>query len=342
MFNRGVVGGLMKRSAVVFLVTVVLFTSFTGSFDPASAELEGIPVSAGIPPNLLPKGVTLGSLILNPILQIGYQRVSATMSYPLLLETVVPVDDQLEIGTMELSLKDVGFWSATAGVNAVISPAWSVFANITGYFPVTYPIVTTLPIRLGGVTLPTEIIFTGTKTEYWLFQLGGSLNLSENYSVILGCLWDRFQNLAVDPRIGSTPLPDQTLRGDFWEKTIAPFAGFQVRQNGFSGTLIYSPYASTRSIMAIRDSAVGLGELAYNFNKPGQLISFTGQYDVISSKSPFSFQIWGNASWMAIRGAGDFTYTRTDPFAVNFSRSRIDAISAKYVLGGGVTWGFVF
>jgi hypothetical protein len=342
MFNKGIEGGFMKRSAVAFLVTVVLFAAFTGNFDPVFAELEGIPVSAGIPPNLLPTGITLGGVILNPNVQIGYQRVSGAMSYPLLLESVVPIDNQLEIGTMELSFKDVGFWSATAGVNAVVSPAWSVFANITGYFPVTYPIVTTIPIQLGGVTLPTEIIFTGTNTELWQVQLGASLTLSQNYSVILGGLWDRFQNLAVDPRIGSTPLPDQTLRGDFWQKTFAPFAGLQVRQNGFSGTLIYSPYASTRSIMAVRNSVIGLGELAYNFNKPGQLISFTGQYDVTRSQSPFSFQIWGNASWMAIRGAGDFTYTRTAPVPISLSRSRIDAISAMYVLGGGVTLGFIF
>ncbi len=332
----------MKRSAVVFLVTVVLFAAFTGNFDPVFAELEGIPVSAGIPPNLLPTGITLGGVILNPNVQIGYQRVSATMSYPLLLETVVPIDNQLEIGTMELSLKDVGFWSATAGINAVVSPAWSVFANITGYFPVTYPIVTTLPIQLGGVTLPTEIIFHRYQNRILVVPVGsihGAVSkLFHNFGVPVGS----FSKPGGGPPhwIDASPRPDAARR--FLGKDLCAVCRVANKQTGFSGTLIYSPYASCRSIMAIRSSAVGLDELAYNFSKPGQLISFTGQYDVTRSKSPFSFQIWGNASWMAIRGAGDFTYTRTAPVPISFSKSRIDAISAKYVLGGGVTLGFIF
>ena len=292
-------------------------------------------------PNFTPGSFALGKVILNPYVQIGYQRVSANSSFPILTERIFPVDNTLQIGSMELELKDIYLWSWTLGVNAVINPSVSIFASFLGFIPTTYPVYAQLPTSVNGTALPSEVNFTGENTEYRLGQFGASITLAPGYSLLVGSLWDHFTNTCNEPRTGTRPFPDQTLRADYWINTWAPYLGLQFVDRGLTASVIYTPLIYAQSLMALRSSQLAPIELQYSFNKPGQFLSANASYDLPKVAPPLSAQMWGSALWMNIKGEGDFDYVNGNN-GVHRSGSASEASSTKYAIGGGITFGLIF
>lgn len=306
--------------------------------DNPGGESDGTPFPSlvGLP------SVKVGKIALNPYAQAGYQRVGCNISFPIQIEEVVPINNRLQVGTMELWLQDASFWTGTVGLNAVLNPSLTIFASAGGFAPKNLGAPSVLPVRINDISLPSEMDFTGDKVEYWVMQAGASFALEGGWSVLVGYLWDHFAMEAVDPRIGSTPFPDQTLRADFLTKTSVPFVGLQLNNLEFKyrASIIYSPLAAIRCLMATRNSLGTLTELRYSFNKPGQLVAVNGEYDVQLVKS-LSFNVWVAGLWMRARGTGNLEYQSTLP-RINLERSESDASVAKYSVGGGLGFGLIF
>jgi hypothetical protein len=226
------------------------FTSCSAA--PQESPTEGTKpfAIAGLP------GFNIGKLVFNPFVQVGYQKVGSNITFPIQVQEVIPVDNSLEIGNMELLLQDASFWTGIAGVNVVLNPTWSLFSAVGGFVPKDVLAPSILPIRINGVTLPSQIDFTGDKVEYWFVQVGTSYAIGGGWSVLSGYFWDHFGMAAVDPRIGAIPFPNQTLRADFLTKTAVPFVGLGLTdlKLRFKASIIYSPWAQSRCQMATRSS----------------------------------------------------------------------------------------
>ena len=310
------------------------FTSCSAT--PQESPTEGTkPFSiAGLP------GFNIGKLVFNPFVQVGYQKVGSNITFPIQVQEVIPVDNTLQIGNMELLLQDASFWTGIGGVNVVLNPTWSLFGAAGGFVPKDVLAPSILPIRINGVTLPSKIDFTGDKVEYWFVQVGTSYAIGGGWSVLSGYFWDHFGMAAVDPRIGSIPFPNQTLRADFLTKTTVPFLGLGLTdlKLKFKASIIYSPYAQSRCLMATRSSQGATSQLLYTFNKPGQFLAANAEYDS-SLGEAFYLSFWGAASWVSIKGGGNFEFTSG---VVNAGRSESGASLTKYSIGGGIGFGMIF
>jgi hypothetical protein len=92
-------------------------------------------------------GVNLGKVVLNPYVQVGYQKVGSNIAFPIQAEVVLPAPaNSLQIGNMELLLQDASFWTGTVGLNAVLSPTVSLFSAAGSFAPKTWQRRRTLPI----------------------------------------------------------------------------------------------------------------------------------------------------------------------------------------------------
>jgi hypothetical protein len=298
---------------------------------------EGIfPSLAGLP------GINLGKVILNPYVQIGYQKVGSNITFPIETEAVLRLNNALEIGTMDMTLQEATFWTGTVGLNAVLNPTLTLFSAAGGFSPKNVVAPSYLPISLNNITGPAQMYFTGTNVEYWFIQVGASLGIGGGWSVLAGYFWDHFAMEAVDPLLGGIPFPNQTLRADFLTKTSTPFIGLQLNQTYYKyrASIIYSPVAQCRVLMATRSSQVGLSQLLYSFDKPGQFVAVNGEYDTDLSQKLF-FSLWATGSWMRVVGNGELEFVSTLP-PVSASRSTSNASVTKYSVGGGFGLGVVF
>ncbi len=89
----------------------------------------------------------------------------------------------------------------------------------------------------------------------------------------------------------------------------------------------------------MRNSNNGFSETEYSWNKPGQFVSATFQYNTPLTSS-LSFGLWGNYLWMKIKGDGDVTF-RSSARAAPIGRA-VTLSMGKYALGGGLSLGYNF
>jgi len=326
----------MRRLILLALILSACFPLQAQGNLGGEAEGTTFPSLFGLPT------INLGKIVVNPYVQAGYQSVGCNMSFPIQFERVVAQDNRLQIGTMELWLRDANFWTGTVGVNAVVNPTISLFGSAGGFVPRSIIGPSVLPVSLGGATSAPQIDFTGTNVEFWVLQAGASVTIGGGWSVLGGWLWDHFGMDAIDPRIGDRPFPDQTLRADFLTKTSVPFIGLQLSstQLKYRASVLYSPLAQCRVILANRSSSGALTELLYTFNKPGQFLLVNGEYDVEFSKTTY-FSLWAIGLWMNFTGAGNLEYKSTFP-VIDVQKRESDAFVGKYSVAGGIGLGLVF
>lgn len=270
----------------------------------------------------------------NPYAQVGFQRLGSNLSLPVDAQLVNPSVGALEIATMDLSLQDANFWTGTAGVNVTLSKMYSFSASAGGILPRQFIAAGQIPVSVNGIDASATIDFTADKVESWFIQSGGGLG-----PILLGLYWAHFTFDVGDPRQGSTPLANQTLRGYLVTKTFAPYIGFAMPVNGALFTVIYSPIASFRTALALRTSQRSVAELAYRWTKPGNFVSSTVQYNVDLLGSA-SFGLWANYSWMNVRGNAELEFQ--DSATAVYRQKNVTATLTSYVVQGGVALAVAF
>jgi len=240
----------------------------------------------------LPEGnVDLSSLTanvkVNPYAQVGFQWGGSSLNLPIEAERLLSPDFVLQIGDLDVSLRDANFWSGTAGFSIVAYKKYSLFATAGGIVGRQFVTSGTIPISLGLLGTTALIEFTNKNVESWFIQTGIGLG-----PVLAGLYWDYFGFEFGDPRNPSGLLPNQTLTGDILAKTFAPFAGLALPASGATLTIIYSPLAYSNTKLPLRNSQNTLTELRYSWNKPGDLINAMVQYNTPLNSS-LSFGLWG-------------------------------------------------
>ena len=301
----------------------------TGQDSDSGSLLSNIP---------LVKGMKLGKILLNPSVQIGYQQIGANMSIPIEAEAGTPAG-QLQIGTVDVALKDFNFWSGTVGLNVVAGPL-TLFGTAGGFQPHAFRLSGQVPISLGIIGATPEFSMDASNFQFWTIQAGASYTICGGYSILGGIMWSHmaveFDNL----QTAAGPSPNPTFRGDVLMKTGVPFIGIQVMQEGYyRGSILYSPIAWTSGALAFRSSQVPLADLSYSLNQPGKFLAFSAEY-YFRLPPPVSLSVWFNSSLVSIKGNSDVEFTTAGPSV--FRTKDVTVTNTQYLVGGGFTFGLIF
>ena len=326
----------------VFLPAILLGQSLTPCLIPVGStatqstgeDSEGGSFVSGLP---LVQKLKAGKIVLNPYAQVGYQHIAAHMTIPVTADVGVPAG-QLEIGTVDVSLQNFDFWQGTLGLNVIAGPL-TLFGSWGGFSPRLFQFTGTIPISVGPAAGEPSVEMSCTSFQFWAAQVGAAYTFCKGYSILGGFLWNQTEFQLADPRIGSVPLPNQTLAGDVFMQVWVPFLGIQVMEEGkYRGALLYSPLAWSSGSLQLGTTAPQLSNLSYTLNQPGNFVAFSAEYYLVF-KPPVMFSAWVNGSMASIRGNSDLEFNTAGAFA----RSRgVTITNTQYLIGGGVTLGLAF
>ncbi len=271
----------------------------------------------------------------NTFAQVGFQWIGSNMTLPPVQESIpLPPPFSLTLGDADWELKDANLWSGTVGLTIISSDKYSLFGSVGGLLNRPFVAAGLFPVTFTGISAENRLEFSSTNVESWFIQGGFGIG-----PIIAGLYWDHFGFSLSDPRNQNGPLPNQTIRGDVLTKSFCPFIGVSIPSGGATATVIYSPLAYSKATMAVRNSNNGVSETEYSWNKPGQFVSATLQYNTPVTSS-FSFGLWANYLWMKIKGEGEVTL-RSSAQAVPVGRA-VTLSMGKYALGAGLSLGYNF
>jgi hypothetical protein len=335
----------MKRILLGGLLLCVLFPA--GLY--GQGMLPGLPtmppgigqaVDSGILSGL--PAFNTGNIMWNPYAQAGFTHLGANFTLPIDGQLVIPPGGggQLQIGALDLKLTDVDLWGGAVGVNAIVTPQISAFLMAGGAIPRLLGAPGSIPISLGPGGTEAGVEFSGTNLEVWYWQAGLGYGFGRGFSVIGGFYLDHLSVELEDPRQGSTPLANQTLRGDLIAKTYVPYLGLQLMQPSYVAIISYSPLAVADVKLSLRNSQTSLQDLRYTWNQPGDFLTFFAQYN--ASPPPVMVSLYFLATYLNIRGPGKLEFESVGGAAPVSQSKGSSAHMGKYSLGAGITVGTMF
>jgi hypothetical protein len=268
-----------------------------GQDSEAAGVLSGLPIISGL---------KAGKILLNPSLQVGYQHIGCNLTLP--ASAVPRRNNQLFIGTMDVTLKDVNFWFGTAGLNVIAGPV-TLFGSVGGYSARLFEMQGTLPISNDVGSVAPNLTFTGSNLNFWTAQCGAGYTIAGDLSVLAGYIWTHTAATFTDPRVGSVPLPNQTLTGDVSMNIGVPFFGLQILQKGYSrAAFMYSPWATSSGTLSLNTTSPEQTDLSYSLNQPGNFFAVNAEYYFLF-QPPVIMSCWFLGSYAIIQGSSDLQFT---------------------------------
>lgn len=299
---------------------------FNGSGTEGGNLLSGLPML---------KKLKAGKLVFNPSAQVGYQHITSHMTIPVSAAPHGP--NELYIGPMDVSLEDFNFWFGTLGLNIISGPL-TLFGTVGGYVPGPFEMRGVIPVSDATGAAEPAVTFTGTNLNYWTAQCGVGYTIGCGASLLAGFAWSHTGAQFTDPRVGSVPLANQTLRGDVSMNIGVPFFGLQILQDGYyRGALMYSPWAASSGALSLVTTSPNMVDLRYTLNQPGTFLGVTGEYYILT-KAPVSFSAWVIGTALNIRGGSTLEFTTLGPAVTR----DVDITNSQYIIAGGFTLGLLF
>ena len=320
--------------AILFAQSVVpnLIPSGLPAMPSMSQDTDGGSFFSNLP---LVNGLKVGKILLNPSLQVGYQHIGASMTLP--ASAVPRGNSQLFVGTMDVTLQDFNFWCGAAGLNVIAGPI-TLFGSIEGYSPRVFQMQGTVPISNDVGYVAPNLTFTGSNLNFWTAQCGAGYTIAGDLSVLAGYIWTHSAATYTDPRVGSVPLPNQTLKGDVSMNIGVPFFGLQILQKDYyRAAFMYSPWATSSGTLSLLTTSPEQADLSYSLNQPGNFFSVNAEYYCVF-QPPLIMSCWFLGSYVNIQGSSDLEFTAP---VVAASRD-VNITNTQYGLAGGVTFGLVF
>ena len=269
---------------------------------------------------------------IKPYVQVGFTFLGSNINVP--VEGESPVAGLLQVGQIDLSMQDANFWTGIVGATVTLKKIFTVFGSAGGCLNRQFIVSGIVPLSLGQVTGQPVIDFDTSNLNMWFAQGGIGLG-----PILLGLYGDHFAVQVGDPRRGSEPLANQTLRGDVLTSTLAPYVGFALPAGGGLFTVIYSPLALSDMTLVIRTSQSDLAQAKYTWNKPGNLLSCGFEYNTEFPTGWYT-GVWANYSYMWLRGEAQLDFQDS---TVGYSRQReVTASMTKNALQLGITAGLSF
>lgn len=266
-------------------------------------------------------------ITVDPYVQAGFQHVGSNLNLPINAQGAIA--GLLQIDQMDISLKDANLWAGAVGVNIKAGKLLSLFGSAGGSLNRTFVVSGAMPVSLGPLIRQPILDFDASHLNMWYAQGGIGLG-----PILLGLYGDHFGIELSDPRRNGVPLNNQTLRADFLTVTFAPYIGFAMPAQNSLFTIIYSPFARSNTTVALRTSAASMAQLEYTWDKPGNLVSCTYQYNM-TPMGGMTVGLWGNCAYMDVRGNATLNYVDSTTGAS--SERPVTATMTKYMVQGGLS-----
>jgi hypothetical protein len=91
-------------------------------------------------------GIDWDEIMWNPYAQVGYAQIGSNFTLP--IQGQPDPTSALQIGSLDMWFEHSDFWTATVGVNAILSPQFSFFGMAVGAFPRKFVAPGTMWVRL--------------------------------------------------------------------------------------------------------------------------------------------------------------------------------------------------
>lgn len=351
MSYRGVRCNSSTRCSVLAAVLVILSMGSTAQ----AQDLSGL---AGLGSSLT-NGVTV-----TPQVQVGYQKLGLNFNLPALRDPgplAWPSTLDLELRKADLWLvaleADVDFPS---GLTFGLKAQTNFRKNASAYERQEYV--------EGGTQ---GVNWTASNLQWWTIDGRLMYRFSPDFSVAAGLRRENLSfnltnpttdqgfplNLDDSGNIGFGLTYERRWRysSNLVSKLWIPYVGLDIIGNQYKASLIASPFASAEVQVPAEyftDTAFFLSgfplaqlitneELKYRVMKPAVFVEGNFSYD-INVSAGFKLGLWLNASWLRLRGQGNWNYSYTGqvpPLASSsFSESQQNtAVFTRYLLGGGVS-----
>lgn len=351
MSYKGVTHYLSTRWSVLATLLVILAMVST-------AQAQGLPGLAGLGSSLT-NGVTV-----TPQVQVGYQKLGLNFNLPALRDPgplAWPSTLDLELRKADLWLvaleADVDFPS---GLTFALKGQTNFRKNASAYERQEYV--------EGGTQ---GVSWTASNLQWWTIDGRLMYRFSPDFSVVAGLRREKVSfnltnpitdqgfplNLDDSGNIGFGTTYERHWRysSNLVSKLWIPYVGLDIIGTQYKASLIASPFASAEVQVPAEyftDTAFFLSgallaqlitgeELKYRVMKPAAFIEGNFTYDINVSQG-FKLGLWCSASWLRLRGQGDWNYRFTGqvpPLAPDsFSQAQQNtAVFTRYLLGGGLS-----
>ena len=336
----------MKKIVQFFVLIAVLFPAIACAQNLSSNLLpSGLPS----PPSMgrdsenggfltgmpILKELKAGKILINPSVSVGYLHLTSNMTLP--ASANPRASDQLFIGTMDVSLQDLNFWYGTAGLNVIVDRI-TLFGSIGGYSPRLFQMQGTIPISNNVGYVAPNLSMTGSNLNFWTAQFGAGYTVAGGWSILAGYIWTHTGFKLSDPRVGSTPLTNQTLTGDVALDIGVPFIGLQILEKGYyRAAFLYSPLATSSGTLSLNTISPEMADLSYSLNQPGNFFAFNAEYYFLF-KPPVILSCWFQGSYANITGSSDLQFTAPIVTGVR----DVTITNTQYGVAVGATFALVF
>ena len=183
-----------------------------------------------------------------------------------------------------------------------------------------------------------NLTFTGSNLNFWTAQCGADYTVARDLSVLFGYIWSHTAVTFTDPRVGSIPLPNQTLTVDVSMNIGVPFIGLQVLEKGmYRGAFMYSPWATSSGTLSLNTTSPEQADLSYSLNQPGNFFAANAEYYFLF-QPPVILSCWFLASYAKIQGDSNLQFTAP----VIMASRDVTISNTQYGLAGGVTFALAF
>jgi len=297
---------------------------------------------------------------ITPEVQIGYQKLGLSFNMP------APIGS-----TLDLELRNANIWTGSLAAVVDCPSAWSAALRAQANAQKNVTVFESQEHVLQGQE---AVTWTGTQLEWWAIDGQLLYRLRNNCSVMLGLRRDHLSlNLGDPRRLNGAPLNfddsgailpfstfvrHQRYYSDLLTDLWIPYVGIQMVGPGYKAYLIGSPFASAEMKIPVSllfdltiftfgfsTALVSAENLQYHVLKPAAFLEASFDYDV-NILPALAVGIWGNASWMSLRGLGNWDYNARIqvfgngvPFPPNFfSQSQGNTTSyTRFLVGGGLS-----
>src|SRR5271157_5042556 len=149
----------MKRMWLVVVVFILIF--------PGNLFAQGLVPGGSFDLPVLAKNIKV-----NTYAQAGFQWIGSNLNLPVQFERFVAPDFGLEIGDLDISLRNANFWTGMTGFSILFQEKYSLFASAGGIIGRQFITAGTVPVSVGALGTPVYLEFTNTNVESWFVQTG--------------------------------------------------------------------------------------------------------------------------------------------------------------------------
>jgi hypothetical protein len=193
------------------------------------------------------------------------------------------------------------------------------------------------PFEIGPIGAEPNFEMSVSNLECWEVGFGGAYAIGSWAGIMAGCTWLHAGLELSDPRRGSTPVANQTLRANVLLQGTIPYVGLQTVQPNYNAAILYSPLVYVTATFSFRSNPSAPAQLQWDLRMPGRFVGFAAQYS-LPLPPPMMANVWFTAQWINVKGNSDVEFTSP---GLDGGQNVAGAVNL-YLTGVGLSAGLVF